>query len=114
MLPGPLPGFSISLALYTFPPSHGFSPQLREIALGTRLVVFKSLLHLLGIIECLSVETTIFCEYRSVPQMRPPFCNLSLSTKCRGGLIRGMRRFLLRLRPPIAVPIKHDLIVGGR
>ena len=27
--------------------------------------------------------------YRSVPQRHPPFCNLSLSTKCRGGLYTG-------------------------
>ena len=29
-----------------------------------------------------------------------PLCNISLSTKRRGGLIRGVRHFLSRLRPP--------------
>ena len=35
--------------------------------------------------------------YHSVPQIRPPFCNLSLSTKCGGGggggLILAMSNF---------------------
>ena len=31
--------------------------------------------------------------YRSVPQIRPPFCNLSLSTKRRGGLYTGCDNF---------------------
>ena len=29
------------------------------------------------------------CIYRSVPQIRPPFCNLNLSTKRKGGLYAG-------------------------
>jgi len=33
------------------------------------------------------------CQYRSVPQIRPPFCNLSLSTKRRGGLYAGCDNF---------------------
>ena len=40
--------------------------------------------------------------YRSVPQKcPPPFCNLSLSTKCRGGAcMRDATFSLARLRPP--------------
>ena len=58
---------------------------------------------------------------RSVPQIRPPFCNLSLSTKCRGGLYAGCDDFSRDYAPPppppppppplIPIPIKHDLIV---
>ena len=33
------------------------------------------------------------CRYRSFPQIRPPFCNLSLSTKRRGGLCAGCDDF---------------------
>ena len=44
------------------------------------------------------------CNYRSVPQIRPPFCNLSLSRKRKGGLIRGIQHFLSRLRPPFQCP----------
>ena len=32
-------------------------------------------------------------KYRSVPQIRPHFCNLSLSTKRRGGLYAGCDNF---------------------
>ena len=56
-------------------------------------------------------KNTMGIIYRSVPQIRPPFCNLSLSTKRRGGLIHGMWHFLSWLRPPKWV--KHDLTVGG-
>ena len=31
-------------------------------------------------------------DYSSVPQIHPPFCNLSLSTKRRGGLYPGYAR----------------------
>ena len=31
--------------------------------------------------------------YRSVPQIRPPFCNFSFSTKRRGGLYAGCDNF---------------------
>ena len=56
-------------------------------------------------------EHDLKAKYRSVPQIRPPFCNLRLSTKCRGGgLIRGMRQFLSRLRP---LPGMKSLSVGG-
>ena len=44
----------------------------------------------------------------------PPFCNLSLSTKHRGGLIRGMRQFLSQLCPPSDKAWLHCyLSVGG-
>ena len=55
-----------------------------------------------------------FQVYCSVPQIQPPFCNLSLSTKCMGGLICRMQHFLSQLHPS-AVPhncVKRDLIVG--
>ena len=53
-------------------------------------------------------------KYRSVPQIRPPFCNLSLSTKRRGGLYAGCDDFSRDYAPPpLPVPIKNDLIVGG-
>ena len=52
--------------------------------------------------------------YRSVPQIRPPFCNLGLSTKRRGGLYAGCNDFSRDYAPPLLpVPIKNDLIVGG-
>ena len=54
----------------------------------------------------------ISCIYRSVPQIRPPFCNLSLSTKRRGGLCAGCDDFS-RDYAPLPVPVKHDLIVGS-
>ena len=47
--------------------------------------------------------------YRSVPQIRPPFCNLSLSTNRKGGLICGMRHFLLWLCPPFRCPT-HNFV----
>ena len=55
-------------------------------------------------------------SYRSVPQIRPPFCNLSLSTKRRGGAYTRDATISLAITPPspFPVPIKHDLIVGGR
>ena len=50
------------------------------------------------------------CNYRSVPQIRPPppFCNLSLSRKRKGGLIRGMT-FSLAITPSLPVPRPHKL-----
>ena len=57
--------------------------------------------------------TEMSTRYHSVPQIRPPpFCNLSLSTKCRGGLYTGCDDFSHDYAP-LLVPIKHDLIVGG-
>ena len=55
-------------------------------------------------------------QYRTMPQIRSPFCNLCLSTKHRGGGMGGLyagcdnfsRDYAL---PPL--PVKHDLIVGG-
>ena len=47
-------------------------------------------------------------NYRSVPQIRPPFCNLSLSTKCRGGLYAGCDNF----SRDYALPSDHEVIVG--
>ena len=41
-----------------------------------------------------------FHHYRSVPQIRPPFCNLSLSTKRRGGLYVGCDNFSHDYAPP--------------
>ena len=55
-------------------------------------------------------EHDLKAKYRSVPQICPPFCNLRLSTKRRGGLIRGMQQFLSRLRP---LPGMKSLSVGG-
>ena len=46
--------------------------------------------------------------YRSVPQIRPPFCNLSLSTKRRGGLYAGCDIF----SRDYALPSGHEVIVG--
>ena len=39
--------------------------------------------------------------YRSIPQIRPPFCNLSLSTKCRGGLYAGCDILSRAITPPL-------------
>jgi len=47
--------------------------------------------------------------YRSVPQIRPPFCSLSLSTKCRGGLYAGCDNF----SRDCALPSGHEVIAGG-
>ena len=56
------------------------------------------------------------CMYHSVPQIRPPLCNLSLSTKCRGGgggVYAGCEYFSRDYNPQPPLPVKHDLIVGG-
>ena len=58
------------------------------------------------------IEVLMEYNYRSVPQIRPPFCNLSLSTKRRGGLCAGCDDFS-RDYAPLPVPVKHDLIVGA-
>ena len=51
-----------------------------------------------------------FLYYRSVPQICPPFCNLSLSTKRRGGLYAGCDNFSRNY----ALPSRHEVnIVGG-
>ena len=47
--------------------------------------------------------------YRSVPQIRPPFCNFSLSTKRKGGLYAGCDNF----SRDYALPSGHEVIVGG-
>ena len=49
-------------------------------------------------------------KYRSVPQIRPPFCNLSLSTKRRGAYTRDAT-ISLTITP--SLPIKHDSLGGG-
>ena len=59
-----------------------------------------------------SVIVLWFSMYRSVPQIRPPFCNLSLSTKHRGGLYAECDDFS-RDYALLPVPVKHDLIVSG-
>ena len=55
------------------------------------------------------VSMWLRCYYRSVPQIRPPFCNLSLSTKHRGGLYAGCDNF----SRDYAFPSGHEVIVGG-
>ena len=47
--------------------------------------------------------------YRSVPQIRPPFCNLSLSTKHRGDLYTGCDNF----SHDYALPSGPEVIFGG-
>ena len=49
------------------------------------------------------------CRYRSVPQIRPPFCKLNLSTKRLGGLYAGCDNF----SRDYALPFGHEVIVGG-
>ena len=44
------------------------------------------------------------CIYRSVPQIHPPFCNLSLSTKRRGGLYAGCDIFSRDYALPSGAP----------
>ena len=53
----------------------------------------------------------MFCiyMYRSVPQIRTPFCNLSLSTKRRGGAYTRDATISPAITP--SLPIKHDSIV---
>ena len=53
----------------------------------------------------------VFYQYLSVLQIRPPFCNLSLSTKRRGGAYTRDATIFLMITP--SLPVKHDLIVGG-
>ena len=48
--------------------------------------------------------------YRSVPQIRPPFCNLSLGTKRTGGLYAGCDNFSREYALPSE---KHDSLGGG-
>ena len=50
-------------------------------------------------------------EYRSVPQIRPPFCNLSLIVENAGGAYTRDATISLAIRP--SLPVKLDLIVGG-
>ena len=47
--------------------------------------------------------------YHSVPQIGPPFCNLSLSTKRSGGLYAGCDNF----SRDYALPSGHEDIVSG-
>ena len=52
--------------------------------------------------------------YRSVPQIRPPFCNLSLSAKRRGGAYARDAMISLAITPSLPVPVKQtSLSVGG-
>ena len=51
--------------------------------------------------------------YRSVPKIRPPFCNLSLSTKCRGGLFAGCDNFSRDYTLPSDKAWPHLSFVGG-
>ena len=48
--------------------------------------------------------------YRSVPQIRPPFCSLSLSTKCRGAYTQDVT-ISLTITP--SLPGMKLLSVGG-
>ena len=59
-----------------------------------------------------SVIVLWFSMYRSVPQICPPFCNLSLSTKRRGAYTQDVT-ISLAITPSLPVPVKHDLIVSG-
>ena len=52
-------------------------------------------------------------KYRSVPQIRPPFATLA-SVQNAGGAYTRDATISLAITPPLPVPIKHDLIVGGR
>ena len=47
--------------------------------------------------------------YRTVPQIRPHFCNLSLSTKRRGAACMRDATISLAITP--SLPVKNDLIV---
>ena len=51
-----------------------------------------------------------YCTYRSVQQIHPPLCNLSLSTKCKGGggLYTGCDNFSCNYA---SLLVKHHLIV---
>ena len=49
--------------------------------------------------------------YCSVPQIRPPFCNLSLSTKRRGGAYTRDATISLAITP--SLPDMKSLSVGG-
>ena len=50
------------------------------------------------LVEDYGIGHALYC---SVPQIRPPpFATLALVQNAGGGLIRGMRQFLSRLRPP--------------
>ena len=51
-------------------------------------------------------------NYRSVPQIRPPFCNLSLSTKRRGGLYVGCDIFSRDYAPP-SPPLNREMSSGS-
>ena len=54
---------------------------------------------------------SIIREYRSVPQIPPPFCNLSFSTNAGGGgLYAGCNNFS---RDYTFLPIKHETLVVG-
>ena len=54
---------------------------------------------------------------RSVPQLRPPFCNLSsvqnAGGRGGGGAYVQDATISLAIMPSLPVPVKHDLIVGG-
>ena len=52
------------------------------------------------VILSLSCLFSMIYMYRSVPQIRPPFCNLSLSTKRREGLYTGCDDFSRDYAPP--------------
>ena len=56
------------------------------------------------------MQKLIYIYNHSAPQIRPPFCNLSLSTKHRRGLYTGCDIFSHNYALPSGA-IKHDLIV---
>ena len=54
------------------------------------------------------IHVITYIIYRSVPQICPPFCNLSLSTKRRGAYTRDAT---ISLAITHSLSIKHDSIV---
>ena len=56
------------------------------------------------------LETFTWYTYHSVPQIRSPFCNLSLSTKRRGGGTYTRDATISFAITP-SLPTKHDSIV---
>ena len=65
-------------------------------------------------LNCLPSPQTLWplWMYRSVPQIAPPLCNLSLSTKCRGTYAWDAT-ISLTIMPSLLVLVKHDFIVCG-
>ena len=72
----------------------------------------ESVLNIILLLVYSLLAMSSLCYYRSVPQIRPPFCNLSLSTKRRGAYTRDAT-FSLAITPPPPPPLDREMSSGS-